>query len=209
MEKDETREGDERKREREREGEAGEMKPLSAGVAVAVLPAWSHSNASEHDGVPRWTCVSPISSNVTRRSAPSVCVLARFAKTHRMHLSLAMHPFVPCITGLCFREKRRRQRDLCSGPLNTYLLAYQRVSDHGQTIFAHPFSCTLALRFSPQSFFLLSANGARWKIKTATNSPISRVLRYLHLSATTITHNCDRCVIMRSYLSGNKRSEMI
>jgi len=39
-EKDRTRGGDERKREREREGEAGEMmEPLSAGVAVAVLPA--------------------------------------------------------------------------------------------------------------------------------------------------------------------------
>lgn len=45
---------------------------------------------------------------------------------------------------------------------------------------------TLALRFSPPSFFSLSfprtfsftANAARGKIKIATNSPISRLLRY-------------------------------
>lgn len=57
---------------------------------------------------------------------------------------------------------------------------------------------------------LFSSNGARWKIKIATNSPIPRLLRYIHRVCLRLPlHTTDRCVIMRSYLSGNKRSEMI
>lgn len=133
MAREETRARKEERRTRGREI----LRSRCRLVLPLLLYRFNRIQTSVNTSESRRTCVSTISSDVTPpASHPPHPVCARFAGAHRMHLSLAMRPFVPCITGLrCSRrgEKGTERRSLFWTVGYLFACLPKSIQNRGQT----------------------------------------------------------------------------